>query len=195
MDTKVFVTLLACLLALWIIWWHLRSKREALAVTTERLVRILEGLEGRGAEFRATCTITQNTATLEVYWPGAEAAEESRVEPRAAEPTAPWPDLDPEGRAAMAAEIYAEGSRIVAKEFPVGGFPGEKTDICMGDVPIAEVAPPEVIPLCDECETCRGEGKVRMESQLGVPSSGGEIECPDCDGSGAVRCGRGRGGC
>ena len=34
------------------------------------------------------------------------------------------------------------------------------------------------------CDTCEGTGVVHQESQHGVPGSGGDFQCPDCDGRG-----------
>lgn len=34
------------------------------------------------------------------------------------------------------------------------------------------------------CDTCEGSGKVYEESQFGMPGSGGDLFCPDCDGKG-----------
>lgn len=34
------------------------------------------------------------------------------------------------------------------------------------------------------CDTCEGSGIVHEESQIGVPGSGGDITCPDCEGNG-----------
>jgi hypothetical protein len=37
------------------------------------------------------------------------------------------------------------------------------------------------------CDTCEGTGRVHQESQRGVPGSGGEFKCPDCDGNGYIK--------
>ena len=34
------------------------------------------------------------------------------------------------------------------------------------------------------CDTCEGTGVVHQESEHGVPGSGGDFQCPDCDGRG-----------
>lgn len=38
------------------------------------------------------------------------------------------------------------------------------------------------------CDTCEGTGIVHEETQIGVPGSGGDIACPDCDGNGYISC-------
>ena len=48
------------------------------------------------------------------------------------------------------------------------------------------VHPAEPVALQLWCDTCEGNGKIYQEQQHGTPGSGGEFDCPDCDGKGYI---------